>query len=80
MNERDQLVRSLRAAGIRNPAVLEVLHTLPRHLFVDQALVSHAYKNIPLPIGLGQTISQPYIVARMSESLLEHGIPDTVLE
>jgi protein-L-isoaspartate(D-aspartate) O-methyltransferase len=77
---RERLVHSLRQAGITNAAVLEVLRTLPRHLFVEEALASRAYENTPLPIGHGQTISQPYTVARMTEALLEHGTPERVLE
>lgn len=77
---RERLVRSLSQAGIRNPKVLEVIRSLPRHLFIDEALSARAYENTPLPIGQGQTISQPYIVARMTEALLEHGPLDTVLE
>lgn len=68
---RDRLVALLRESGIRHPQVLEVLRTLPRHLFLDEALAARAYENISLPIGLGQTISQPWVVARMSEVLLE---------
>jgi protein-L-isoaspartate(D-aspartate) O-methyltransferase len=77
---RDRLVRSLYAAGIRNRQVLDLIRALPRHLFVDEAIASRAYENTPLPIGHGQTISQPYIVARMTEALLENGPLDTVLE
>jgi protein-L-isoaspartate(D-aspartate) O-methyltransferase len=77
---RDRLAQGLRDAGIRNEAVLERIRELPRHLFVDEALSIRAYDNTPLPIGHGQTISQPYIVARMTEALLEHGPLDTVLE
>ncbi len=76
---RDRLVVLLRESGIRHPQVLEVLRTLPRHLFLDEALASRAYENISLPIGLGQTISQPWVVARMSEVLLERQ-PRKVLE
>ena len=70
LRTRRRLVKRLRAAGIRNERVLDVMLTLPRHLFVDEALASHAYDDIALPIGFGQTISQPYIVARMTEALL----------
>lgn len=77
---RERLVQRLRAKGIRNPAVLEVLRNTPRHLFVDEALASRAYEETALPIGHGQTISQPYTVARMTEALLEGGVADTVLE
>jgi protein-L-isoaspartate(D-aspartate) O-methyltransferase len=68
---RDRLVQRLEEQGIRNPRVLEQIRKVPRHLFVDEALSSRAYEDTALPIGLGQTISQPYVVARMTESLLE---------
>ena len=77
---RDRLVARLREKGIRHPAVLEAIALTPRHLFVDEALSHRAYEDNALPIGNGQTISQPYIVARMTELLLEDGIPDRVLE
>jgi protein-L-isoaspartate(D-aspartate) O-methyltransferase len=77
---RERLVRQLRAAGIRDARVLELISTLPRHLFVDEALSSRAYENTALPIGHGQTISQPYTVARMTEVLVQSGPLDTVLE
>lgn len=70
LRTRKRLVQDLRDAGIRNPAVLEVMLATPRHLFIDEALASRAYENTALPIGFGQTISQPYIVARMTEVLL----------
>ena len=76
---RDRLVRRLRSEGIKNNAVLEAIGSTPRHLFVDEALASRAYEDTALPIGHGQTISQPYIVARMTELLLE-AEPKTVLE
>ena len=77
---RQRLVKRLRAAGIRDERVLDVILTLPRHLFIDEALASHAYDDIALPIGFGQTISQPYIVARMTEALLAGIQPQRVLE
>lgn len=77
---RDRLVDRLRDKGIKNERVLEVIRTTPRHIFVDEALASRAYEDTALPIGHGQTISQPYIVARMTEILLEAGAPDVVLE
>lgn len=77
---RDRLVATLRAEGIADPRVLDVIRTMPRHLFVDEALASRAYENTALPIGLGQTISQPWVVARMTELLIEHGVPKRVLE
>jgi len=67
---RDRLVARLAEQGIRDPRVLERIRNVPRHLFVDEALASRAYEDTALPIGLGQTISQPYIVARMTEALL----------
>jgi protein-L-isoaspartate(D-aspartate) O-methyltransferase len=77
---RERLVRRLSDAGITDPRVLETMRQLPRHLFVDEALSSHAYDDSALPIGHGQTISQPYTVARMTEALLESGDCSTVLE
>ena len=77
---RDRLVERLREKGIKNERVLEVVRTTPRHIFVDEAMAHRAYEDTALPIGHGQTISQPYIVARMTEILLEEGIPDVVLE
>jgi len=60
--------------------VLDVIGRLPRHLFVEEALASRAYEDTALPIGLSQTISQPWVVARMTEALLEHKVPEKVLE
>jgi len=77
---RERLIQRLEEAGIRNPEVLDIMRRLPRHLFVDEALASRAYEESALPIGHGQTISQPYTVARMTEALLAPGSPDTVLE
>ncbi|MDA0707034.1 MAG: protein-L-isoaspartate(D-aspartate) O-methyltransferase [Proteobacteria bacterium] len=77
---RDRLVQRLVEQGIRSPAVLERIRNVPRHLFVDEALASRAYEDTALPIGLGQTISQPYIVAKMTEALLENFHGETVLE
>jgi protein-L-isoaspartate(D-aspartate) O-methyltransferase len=74
------MVNRLREQKIRNQQVLNVMSTIPRHLFVDDALASRAYEDSSLPIGLSQTISQPYIVARMTELLLENAMPKTVLE
>jgi protein-L-isoaspartate(D-aspartate) O-methyltransferase len=70
---RDRLVQRLREQGIANLAVLERIRNVPRHIFVDEALGSRAYEDTALPIGFGQTISQPYIVARMTEALIEGG-------
>ncbi|MGC4027605.1 MAG: protein-L-isoaspartate(D-aspartate) O-methyltransferase [Steroidobacteraceae bacterium] len=77
---RDRLVQRLRDQGITNLSVLERIRNLPRHIFVDEALASRAYEDTALPIGWGQTISQPYIVARMTEALLAGGRPEKVLE
>jgi protein-L-isoaspartate(D-aspartate) O-methyltransferase len=77
---RDRLVRELSELGIRNPTVLEAIRQVPRHLFVEEALVHRAYQNIALPIGYKQTVSQPFIVARMTEVLLDGGPVRTVLE
>ncbi len=76
---RDRLIERLREKGIRNEQVLEVIRRTPRHLFVDEALSSRAYEDTALPIGFNQTISQPYIVARMTELLLGTH-PQKVLE
>src|SRR5579871_3938691 len=77
---RDRLVQRLREQGITSLAVLDRIRNVPRHIFVDEALGSRAYEDTALPIGFGQTISQPYIVARMTEALLEAGPADNVLE
>jgi protein-L-isoaspartate(D-aspartate) O-methyltransferase len=77
---RDRLVQRLREQGIANPGVLDRIRNVPRHIFVDEALGSRAYEDTALPIGFGQTISQPYIVARMTEALLEGGRLHSVLE
>jgi protein-L-isoaspartate(D-aspartate) O-methyltransferase len=77
---RDRLVQRLRDQGIVNPAVLDRIRNVPRHIFVDEALGTRAYEDTALPIGFGQTISQPYIVARMTEALLEGGPLSRVLE
>lgn len=77
---RDRLVQRLIEQGIRNREVLECIRSTPRHLFIDEALSSRAYEDTALPIGFGQTISQPYIVARMTEALLEAGPLHNVLE
>jgi protein-L-isoaspartate(D-aspartate) O-methyltransferase len=68
---RERLIERLKTEGVTNLAVLDRLRAVPRHLFVDEALASRAYENTALPIGFGQTISQPYIVAAMTEALLE---------
>lgn len=77
---RNRLVERLRQAGIKNEDVLSVMASTPRHLFVDEALAQRAYEDTALPIGHGQTISQPYIVAKMTEVLLADGPLKRVLE
>jgi protein-L-isoaspartate(D-aspartate) O-methyltransferase len=77
---RDRLVQRLREQGITNLQVLERMRNVPRHIFVDEALSSRAYEDTALPIGFGQTISQPYIVARMTEALLDGPPLHNVLE
>jgi protein-L-isoaspartate(D-aspartate) O-methyltransferase len=77
---RERLIRRLVDQGIRDTAVLERIRTVPRHIFVDEALASRAYEDTALPLGHGQTISQPYIVARMTEALREGGPLRSVLE
>lgn len=77
---RNRLVERLAREGIRSEAVLEAMREIPRHIFVDEALASRAYEDTALPIGHGQTISQPYIVARMTEILLRDGPLRRVLE
>lgn len=76
---RDRLVARLREQGVQDGRVLQVMGELPRHVFVDEALASRAYEDTALPIGHGQTISQPYMVARMTELLIKDN-PKTVLE
>ncbi len=77
---RERLIQRLRAEGIRDEEVLNAIREVPRHLLIDEALASRAYEDTALPIGFGQTISQPYIVARMTE-VLRAGRPlEKVLE
>lgn len=76
---RDRLVERLRANGIADERVLNAIRTVPRHLFVDEVLATRAYEDTALPIGHGQTISQPWVVARMTEALLQAN-PRKVLE
>ena len=76
---RDRLIERLREQGVRDERVLSAVRTLPRHLFVEEALAARAYEDTALPIGHGQTISQPWVVAKMTEALLE-AAPRTVLE
>jgi len=77
---RDRLINRLREKGIHNAEVLRVMSLVPRHLFVDEAMATRAYEDASFPIGHGQTISQPYIVGRMTELLLESGSLEHVLE
>ncbi len=77
---RDRMLARLREQGIKDEVVLSAIGGIPRHIFVDEALSIRAYEDVSLPIGFGQTISQPYIVARMSE-ILRNGKPlEKVLE
>ena len=77
---RERLIGRLIEQGIDDPRVLDVMRELPRHLFIDEALAHRAYEDTALPIGFNQTISQPYIVAKMTEILLNGGTPERVLE
>lgn len=77
---RDRLVSRLRDKGIKNEQVLGAIASVPRHIFVDEALASRAYEDTALPIGDGQTISQPFIVARMTELIMAPPKPEKVLE
>ncbi|MDQ3056148.1 MAG: protein-L-isoaspartate(D-aspartate) O-methyltransferase [Pseudomonadota bacterium] len=82
---RDRLIERLRTGsdvcgGIRDERVLNAIRTVPRHLFVDEALATRAYEDTALPIGHGQTISQPWVVAKMTEAIIEGAMPKKVLE
>ncbi len=77
---RDRLISRLESEGIKSLEVLDAMRATPRHIFVDEALASRAYEDTALPIGYSQTISQPYIVAKMSEVLLLSGSLSKVLE
>lgn len=77
---RDRMIERLRVDGIRDERVLTAMRQIPRHLFIDEALASRAYEDTALPIGKSQTISQPWVVARMTEALLEFDMPRRVLE
>lgn len=77
---RDRLIDRLKKDGISDRRVLEVMRRVPRHLFIEEALASRAYEDTALPIGQGQTISQPWVVARMTEALIERDLPARVLE
>ena len=75
-----RMVERLREQGIRDEVVLEAMLAVPRHVFVDEAIASRAYEDTALPIGYGQTISQPYVVARMTELARAGRRPGNVLE
>src|SRR6202795_5173559 len=77
---RERLVQRLQEQGIADLRILDRIRNVPRHLFMDEALASRAYEDTALPIGFGQTISQPYVVARMTEALLPAGEAPRVLE
>lgn len=77
---RERLVKRLQRQGIESPEVLDRVRNVPRHLFVDEALATRAYEDTALPIGHAQTISQPFVVARMTEVLLRDGPLNKVLE
>jgi protein-L-isoaspartate(D-aspartate) O-methyltransferase len=77
---RDRLISRLESEGVKSVEVLDAMRATPRHIFVDEALASRAYEDTALPIGYSQTISQPYIVARMTETLLQSGPLNKVLE
>jgi protein-L-isoaspartate(D-aspartate) O-methyltransferase len=77
---RARMVERLREQGIREQRVLDAMAAVPRHLFVEEALASRAYEDTALPIGFSQTISQPYVVARMMDILLHDREPGKVLE
>jgi len=75
-----RMIARLREQGIVDEAVLNVMNEIPRHIFVEEALASRAYEDFALPLGFGQTISQPYVVARMTELLTAGGPLGKVLE
>lgn len=77
---RDRMMQRLRDQGIRNLAVLDLMRSTPRHIFLDEALAQRAYEDSALPIGYQQTLSQPYIVARMTELLFQNGPRARILE
>ncbi|RZQ53996.1 protein-L-isoaspartate O-methyltransferase [Pseudoalteromonas phenolica] len=76
----DALAEQLKASGVQDKKVLQVIKDTPRHLFIDDVLIHKAYENTALPIGNGQTISQPFIVAKMTEILRQVGVKGKVLE
>jgi protein-L-isoaspartate(D-aspartate) O-methyltransferase len=77
---RERLVQRLLEQGITDQRILDRIRNVPRHLFMDEALATRAYEDTALPIGFGQTISQPYVVARMSEAMLAAGETPKLLE
>ena len=80
MRTRERLVSRLRDEGITDENVLDAIRSVPRHIFVDEALASRAYEDVALPIGMGQTISQPFIVALMTQAVVVPPQPSRVLE
>ncbi len=80
MRTRERLVSRLRGEGIADENVLDAIRNVPRHIFVDEALASRSYDDIALPIGMGQTISQPFIVALMTQAMVAAPTPSRVLE
>lgn len=80
LRTRERLVSRLRDEGITDEDVLDAIRTIPRHIFVDEAIASRAYEDVSLPIGMGQTISQPFIVALMTQALVATPTPSRVLE
>ena len=77
---RERLLGRLMDQGIKSMEVLDVIRSTPRHIFLDEALAHRAYEDVALPIGYNQTISQPYVVARMTEAIIRSGSTDKVLE
>lgn len=77
---RERLVAKLREKGIRNSHVLDVMRAIPRHIFIEEAFSHLSYEDIPVNIGYKQTISQPFVVARMTQAVLEAGPLKRVLE
>src|SRR5699024_11996512 len=77
---RERMVNRLREQGITDERVLAIMQKMPRHIFVDEALAHQAYDDTALPIGYEQTISQPWVVARMTELLIANKMPSKVLE
>ena len=76
---REKLKQELKKLGIKNTEVVNLVSSMPRHLFIDSALSNKAYENVSLPIGFKQTISQPYIVAKMTELIHEMSSMNNVL-